>query len=247
MAASENAGHLDRDTRLPTLPDKAPPMTLSRTWSLGAALLLIGAFAAAWASRPDARGQDLDKPAIARPEAPETPEPAPAPLPAPVADTPVAPAPAPAAKASAKKDSAPTDEAAPAAGGIPPEMSALFPIGRVFEGVRIPSYSGDALGSVIHSQFMKRSDAEHLELEMLEIVVYTAGEPDTRILTDRAVFDTVAKTLRSTTPARILQKQFEMNGDRLIFDANARTGHLSGNVKTRIHDVESFQSPAAKK
>ncbi|MCB1078756.1 MAG: LPS export ABC transporter periplasmic protein LptC, partial [Verrucomicrobiae bacterium] len=177
----------------------------------------------------DAVGQEQDRPAIARPQEASAPPVSNAEKPAPAKTPPPADVP----KSS-------EEEPAPEEGGIPPELASLFPIGRVFQGVRIPSYSGDSLGSVIHSQFMKRADDEHLEMEMLEIVIYNAGEPDTRILTDRAIFDTVAKTLRSTTPAKIVQSQFEMNGDRLIFDTNSRTGHLSGNVKTVIHDAENF-------
>jgi hypothetical protein len=217
-------------------------MTHSRTWPLGAALVLLGALAWPGASRPEAIAQDLDKPAVARPRpvapAPEAPV-APAPQPAP-AKKDAAPVSAPPAKANSEA-TAPED-AETTEGGIPPSMAALFPIGRVFEGVRIPSYSGDSLGSVIHSQYMKRSDDEHLEMEMLEIVIYNAGKADTRILTDRAIFDTVAKTLRSTTPAKIVQDQFEMRGDRLIFDSNSRTGHLSGNVKTLIFNSEQFRN-----
>lgn len=116
-------------------------------------------------------------------------------------------------------------------------MATLVPIGRIFEGVKIPNYSGDALSSLVKANFMRRADDEHLEMEMLEIVIYSRGEADSKILTDRAIYDMEAKTLRSTTPAKIVQKQFEMRGDRMIFDSETRIGHLSGNTKTRIFNA----------
>lgn len=217
-------------------------------WVLGSAIaaLAAGGGLAPWA-QTEARGQDQDKPAIARPQAaggkaeaaPKAPA---AEAPPPASEPPAGATPAPATSAPATSSANQAPGEAPAdPEGIPPEMAALFPVGRVFEGVRIPSYHGDALSSVIHSRYMKRADDEHLEMELLEIVTYQAGEADTRIETDRAIFDTVAKTLRSTTSAKILQQQFEMRGDRMIFDSNSRVGHLSGNVKTLVFNTGQFR------
>lgn len=136
----------------------------------------------------------------------------------------------------------PEEEAAAAEEAESNRMAALVPIGRIFEGVKIPNYSGDSLGSVVNANFMRRADDEHLEMEMLEIVVYNRGEPDSRILTDRAIYDMQEKTLRSTTPARIVHRQFEMTGDRMLFDSVTRVGHLSGNVKTRIYNTDELMN-----
>jgi hypothetical protein len=223
-------------------------MMISRSLPISAALALLGVLAWSGGARSiRAIAQEADKPAVARPKA------APAEVPAPltIQPSPIEPAaPAPLAKSAPGQPvpalpqlADPEAEETPEAGGIPPGMAEMFPVGRVFEGVRIPSYSGDGLSSVIHSQYMKRSDDEHLEMEMLEIVIYNAGVADTRILTDRAIFDTVAKTLRSTTAAKIVQEQVEMRGDRLLFDSVSRTGHLSGNVKTLIFNADQLRNP----
>ncbi len=204
-------------------------MLISRPLTLGLALALLGGLVA-WSGVQRLRAQESsdpqDKPAIARP----APDDAPAGSAAttkPESDT------GPGPNQDSQTDGAATD----AEEADSNHLAALFPIGRVFEGVKIPSYSGDTLSSVVHADFMRRADDEHLEMEMLEIVIYTAGEPDSRILTDRAIYDMDSGTLRSTTPARIMQKQFEMRGDRMLFDSETRIGHLSGNVKTRIHQA----------
>jgi hypothetical protein len=220
-------------------------MTLTRRFRFLPGLLFAAIFGSmawwGWPRTGEALGQEPgsieDKPAIRRPEAAPTVSAAPT---APKTEAPPAPVEKKAPAAKAPEPAADAEEPAP--GGIPPGMAALFPVGRVFQGVRIPSYSGDTLGSVIHSQYMKRADDEHLEMETLEIVVFQGGKASTRILTDRAIFDITTKTLRSTTSARIIQDQFEMKGDRLLFDSQSRIGHLSGHVKTVIHDPEALQT-----
>ncbi|MCB1233258.1 MAG: LPS export ABC transporter periplasmic protein LptC [Verrucomicrobiae bacterium] len=195
-------------------------MRLSPSLTLGLALTLFGAAALTGAARLMAQASDgQDKPAIARPDNNES------------------------TKSmsigedqSDSEEPAETDEVETESNNL----NELIPIGRIFEGVKIPSYSGDTLSSVVHAAFMRRADDEHLEMEMLEIVVYDGEEPDSRILTDRAIYDMEAKTLRSTTPAKIIQKQFEMTGDRMIFDSTTRIGHMFGNVKTRIFQVNEL-------
>ncbi len=221
------------------------PFSRSLPLGIALALLLGGAITGSMRLRAQAQtaGEpSVDKPAIRRPAtAPEATAPAPVESPAP-ADATAAPKPASAAGASGEDDAdSPPDDGEEEAPET--DMAGLFPVGRVFEGVKIPSYSGDALGSVVHADYMRRADDEHLEMEMLEIVIYSEGEPDSRILTDRAIYDMKARTLRSTTPAKIVQSQFEMRGDRMLFDSVTRIGHMSGNVKTRIFQVDQLVSP----
>lgn len=235
-------------------------MPLSRQLSLliGAVLAGLIAVAGSLDSRAQESSGNQDKPAIRRPSeapAPLIPEPK-ASLLNPNAESNANSAEFPPSGTTVvSPDSNPADtppQSGTEEGELDPEaeakaasaarMNQLVPIGRVFRGVKIPNYSGDALGSVVHADFMRRADEEHLEMEMLEIVNYNRGEPDSRILTDRAIYDLEAKTLRSTTPARIVQEQFEMSGDRMIFDSITRIGHFSGRVKTRIYQVDQYSS-----
>lgn len=229
-------------------------MSFHRSLNGALAILLLGAGAIAGVMglRAQEGSGSEDKPAIRRPA--ESPALSPTPMiPEPPA---TAPQPAPGTPPGSTDSPSPGEGsgAAPAAEGaegeLDPEaqlaaeraarMNQLVPIGRVFRGVKIPNYSGDTLGSVVNADFMRRADDEHLEMEMLEIVNYNKGVPDSRILTDRAIYDIEAKTLRSTTPAKIVQEQFEMTGDRMIFDSNTRIGHMSGRVKTRIYQVDQY-------
>lgn len=126
---------------------------------------------------------------------------------------------------------------------IPPEFEKMCPVGRSFYGVRIPSYAGDHLNSVVTSEVMTRVDAEHLDMEKLVIQVYSGGMPDAKIMMDRAIYDMDEEKLTSRqTPPEILHSQFKMVGDKMTFDRQTRVGHMTGNVKMTIFNVESFLS-----
>lgn len=234
-------------------------MFLSRPLAFTVTALLFGAGAAVGVIglRAQERENVADKPAVRRPV--ETPALSPSPMipepPATAPESATGSSRAPESAGSTPKPpgmAAGAPSSADAQGELDPEaqfaaeraarMNQLVPIGRIFRGVKIPNYSGDTLGSVVNADFMRRADDEHLEMEMLEIVNYNRGVPDSRMLTDRAIYDIEAKTLRSTTPAKIIQQQFEMTGDRMIFDSNTRIGHMSGRVKTRIYQVDQYSS-----
>jgi hypothetical protein len=124
---------------------------------------------------------------------------------------------------------------------LPPEVTSLFPIGRAFKGVSIPSYQGTELRSVMHAEVITRVDEQYLDLVKLVISVFnSAGEPDTTISMDEAAYDLVLGELRSKTPATIAQAQFTLTGETMIFDAASQVSRLVGNVRLVIPDIDSI-------
>ncbi len=129
----------------------------------------------------------------------------------------------------------------------PPSLGALFPVGRAFRGVKIPSYAGDILNSIVVAQTMVRVDEEHLEMRQLEITLFgrSSAEQDTTITTDLGVYDLNNETLTSRSKAFIERdNEFTMVGDRMIFNGKTQEGRLVGNVKMRIIKIgETFGKP----
>jgi len=126
---------------------------------------------------------------------------------------------------------------------LPPELTKLFPIGRVFKGVAIPSYTEDRLKSVMRAVTVVRVDEQFLNLTELVISVYNAeGEPETYISMAEATFDLVSQQLISKTPAKIEQEKFTMTGDEMIFEAQTKTSRMKGNVRVVIPDSKDFTS-----
>ncbi len=126
---------------------------------------------------------------------------------------------------------------------LPPELTKLFPIGRVFKGVAIPSYTDDRLKSVMRAVTMVRVDEQFLDLTNLVISIYNEeGEPETYISMDEALFDLVSQQLISQTPAKIEQKKFTMTGDKMTFETQSRVSRMEGNVRVIIPDAKDFTS-----
>ena len=149
----------------------------------------------------------------------------------------------PSGKGKADAEGVAADSAEVQEGSIPIGIEKMFPVGRTFFGVRIPSYTGDQLDSVVTTEVMKRVDEEHVDMETLVIQVYSEGQPDTKIMMDKAIYDMEEDKLTSRqTPPEILHSQFKMVGDKMTFDREARVGHMIGNVKMTIFNVESFLS-----
>ncbi|MEM7603590.1 MAG: hypothetical protein AAF357_19530, partial [Verrucomicrobiota bacterium] len=101
-------------------------------------------------------------------------------------------------------------------GALPAELTKLFPIGREFKGVSIPSYDETRLKSVMHADTIIRVDDKFLDLTNLVIQVYNgAGEPETTISMDEAAYDLTIGVLTSKTPSEIKQPRFTMTGDKM--------------------------------
>jgi hypothetical protein len=152
-------------------------------------------------------------------------------------------------KAKNSTSSKPTEKPAPEveSSGAPPAIGNLFPVGRTFRGVKIPSYAGDILNSVVLAQTMVRVDDEHLEMRDLEITLFarSSEEQDTLITTDVGVYDLKSEILTSRSKAFIERDdEFTMEGDRMIFNGKTQEGRLVGNVKMRIFKIsETFSNP----
>lgn len=123
-------------------------------------------------------------------------------------------------------------------GALPAELTSSFPIGREFRGVSIPSYTNDALKSVMTADSVVRVDEQYLDLVNLIVHVYNAeGEPETTISMDEASYDLVIGELASKTPSRIEQPRFTMTGDKMTFESGSQFARMIGNVKLVVPDV----------
>jgi len=122
---------------------------------------------------------------------------------------------------------------------LPTELTSLFPVGREFKGVAIPSYSGETLESVMRAETIVRVDERYLDLVDLVVTIHS-GEAKTTITMDEAAYDLVTGRLTSKTPSRIEQPRFTMTGDRMIFETRSQLARLEGNVRVIVPDAEQF-------
>jgi len=125
----------------------------------------------------------------------------------------------------------------------------ILPQGRVLQGVKLPSYTGDRLSSLMTAVTMKRLDDKHLDMEKLHITMYAKpGEKDTLISTKRGIYNLEKKEIASDTRTRIEQEGvFDLEGDEMVFDANNQKGNMKGNVKMLLYKADQNLMPSKSK
>lgn len=124
---------------------------------------------------------------------------------------------------------------------LPPELTSMFPVGREFYGVAIPSYTEEKLKSVMRADTVVRINERFLDLTNLIVFIYNGkGEQETTIQMDKAVYDLNLGQLESKTPSKIEQEQFTMTGDVMTFESQSQVSHLRGNVRVVIPDASGF-------
>ena len=127
----------------------------------------------------------------------------------------------------------------------------LFPMSKPWLDVRIPRYDDqDVLTSMMHTEALTRKDEKKLKLDGLTLVMFqSSGEISLRLKTKQGFYDVATSMLQTHSTTFIEHAQFEMTGDRLIFDTSKRQGTLQGNVEMRIFGVpvapSAPSSPAA--
>lgn len=122
---------------------------------------------------------------------------------------------------------------------LPQDMAEIFPIGRVFKGVAIPSYGDEDLESVMNSDIVKRISEDFVNFTNLVIIFYNSvGKPETSIQMDKAQYNLVTGILTSKSPANIEQEKFTMRGDQMTFEVDSHFTQLIGNVRMLIFQDE---------
>lgn len=153
-------------------------------------------------------------------------------------------------KASKKEDSPKKTDKTPTEGvndatGPMMNIGRILPKGRVLQGVKLPSYTGDRLSSLMTAFTMKRLDEKHLDMEKLHITMYAEpGEKDTLISTERGIYNLEQREITSDTRTRIEQTGvFDLEGDEMVFDANNQKGNMKGNVKMLLYKADQNLLP----
>jgi hypothetical protein len=128
-----------------------------------------------------------------------------------------------------------------APGASPGEQSLTnipLPIGHEAKGLVLPDFDGNGrLRGRFEAGTAHRIDREHVGFQHLRITTYTLeSQPDLQIDMRTSVLDLKTRILSSQDRTTIQRSDFNIAGDSVEFDTNARTGRLVGNVKMVITD-----------
>jgi hypothetical protein len=113
-----------------------------------------------------------------------------------------------------------------------------LPIGHEAKGLVLPDFDGDGhLRGKFEAGTAHRIDQEHVGFQHLKITTYTPqDQTDLRIDMSTSVLDLKTRILSSKARTTIQRADFNIAGDSVQFDTNAKTGRLIGNVKMVITD-----------
>jgi hypothetical protein len=113
-----------------------------------------------------------------------------------------------------------------------------LPIGHEAKGLVLPDFDGEGhLRGRFEAGTARRIDQEHVGFQHLKITTYTPeSQPDLRIDMQTSVLDLKTRILSSQERTTIQRADFNIAGDSVQFDTNAKTGRLIGNVKMVITD-----------
>jgi hypothetical protein len=127
--------------------------------------------------------------------------------------------------------------ATPTASGGPQNLSNIpLPIGHEAKGLILPDFDTDGhLRGKFEAAAAKRLDEYHIGFQALKITTYTPeNKSDMTIELSEAVLNLTTRILSSKERTFIKRADFNIAGDSVEFDTNARTSKLIGNVKMVI-------------
>lgn len=145
---------------------------------------------------------------------------------------------------SSKKatQSSPSTEPAPLAGGQGlGAFGMLLPLGQKNLDVKIPSFKNGLPSSLIRAGSMTRLDDEYMEMEKLDIRLFgEVREKDVRVQLVTGEYHMPTQLLSSEQRSRISREDFQLEGDKMVFDTTTQQGKMTGNVQMVIYDSTSF-------
>lgn len=122
-----------------------------------------------------------------------------------------------------------------------------LPIGHEAKGLVLPDFDSEGrLRGRFEAERARRVDEEHVAFHSLKITTYTPeNKVDLTVEMSESVLDLKTRILSSKERSTVTRSDFNIVGDSLQFDTNARTGKMIGNVKMVItSQSQLLQNPS---
>jgi hypothetical protein len=130
----------------------------------------------------------------------------------------------------------------------PEPMPFPLPIGHGGKGLRIPYLDGNAQKSM---QFVvgtaERTKEDVVKMSDLKIEMLAQDDsPEMTIDLPNSTMNLVTRVITGEKEVKIRRDDFELSGDRLVFDTVAKQGKLQGRVRMLIYNLANEISPTDK-
>lgn len=128
----------------------------------------------------------------------------------------------------------------------PPKFNVPIPVNHDAHGVTIPYFDDKGKLQMFFSiKKAIRVDLGHLALERAYMQSYDdKGTPDANVFMTRSVLDLNTRIVTSDVPVTVRRSDFEIVGQKMIFNTQTRAGHMSGHVQMIIYNRQDT-SPAS--
>lgn len=135
-----------------------------------------------------------------------------------------------------KEKAAPTPKAPGLPGGVP------LPIGQEAKGLVLPDYDTEGrLRARFEAGTAKRVDASRIQFTGLKMTTFAPDSTiDLQIEMPKSMLDLNTRVISSSERTTVQRRDFNIAGDTMEFDTNARKGKLVGNVKMVISDSSNL-------
>ncbi len=121
-----------------------------------------------------------------------------------------------------------------------------IPVKHDAEGVNLPYF--DSRGKLqMYFIIAKaiRVDMDHLEMKNAYMQTYDEkGTPDATVFMSRSLLDLNTRIVTSDIPVTVRRSDFEIVGQKMVFNTQNRTGHMFGHVRMVLYNRTDMAQPS---
>ena len=129
---------------------------------------------------------------------------------------------------------------APNSSPTPTRFNIPIPIDHNAKGVDLPFFDNGKLQMYFVIRKAFRVDLDHLDMTHAYMQTYDDKEtPDITIYMTRSLLDLNTRVITSEVPVVIRRSDFEITGQKMVFNTQTHVGRLSGHVQMIIYNRQS--------
>ena len=127
----------------------------------------------------------------------------------------------------------------------PIKLNIPIPPGHAAEGVKLPYFDDRGRLQMFFSIMQgMRIDPDHLEMTNAYMQTYDEkGVPDANVYMKRSVLDLNSRIVTSDIPVVVRRSDFEITGQKMVFNTQTRSGRMTGHVQMVIYNRQEMAQP----
>jgi hypothetical protein len=128
----------------------------------------------------------------------------------------------------------------------PPRFNIPIPVDHNAKSVDLPFFDNGKLQMYFVIRKAFRVDINHLDMFHPFLQTYDEKEtPDVAIYMTRGLLDLNTRVITSQVPVTLRRSDFEITGQKMVFNTQTHIGRLSGHVRMIIYNLQSATGGAS--